>query len=67
LRHRRATLWHLGGVPVAEAAGWLGHSAQEHFKTYEHVVLDRSEVDYRALVDARAVLPRVLSPEPQIA
>jgi integrase len=27
LRHRRATLWHLAGVPVAEAAGWLGHSS----------------------------------------
>jgi integrase len=49
LRHRRATLWHLGGVPVAEAAGWLGHSPQEHLKTYAHVVLDRSEVDYREL------------------
>jgi integrase len=30
LLHRRATLWHLSGVPVAEAAFWLGHSAQEH-------------------------------------
>ena len=29
-RHRRATLWHLSGVPAAQAAGWLGHSAQEH-------------------------------------
>ncbi len=25
LRHRRATLWHLAGIPVAEAASWLGH------------------------------------------
>lgn len=61
LRHRRATLWHLGGVPVAEAAGWLGHSPQEHLKTYAHVVLDRSEVDYRSLIGGRAVLPPVLS------
>src|SRR5690242_4925730 len=30
LRHRRATLWHLQGVPPAEAAAWLGHSATEH-------------------------------------
>jgi integrase len=61
LRHRRATLWHLAGVPVAEAAGWLGHSSQEHLKTYAHVVLDRSEVDYQSLTAARAVLPQVLS------
>jgi integrase len=51
LRHRRATLWHLGGVPAAEAAAWLGHSAQEHLKTYAHATLsDRSEVDYGALL-----------------
>ena len=46
LRHRRASLWHLSGVPVAEAARWLGHSAQEHLKTYQHVVMDRTEIDY---------------------
>ena len=47
LRHRRATLAHLGGVPAASAAAWLGHSAQEHLKTYAHASLsDRSEVDY---------------------
>jgi len=49
LRHRRATLWHLAGVPVAEAAGWLGRSPQEHLRTYAHVVLDRPEVDDPAL------------------
>jgi hypothetical protein len=36
LLQRRATLWHLGGVPVAEAAGWLGHGPQEHLQTYAH-------------------------------
>jgi integrase len=47
-RHRRATLWHLGGVPAAEAAGWLGHSATEHLRTYAHAALaDRAEVDYQ--------------------
>ena len=66
LRHRRASLWHLAGVPVAEAAGRLGHSAQEHLKTYTHVVLDRSEVDYRTLIGARTVLPPVLSPTVEI-
>lgn len=30
LRHRRASLWHLSGKPVAEAAAWLGHSPTEH-------------------------------------
>jgi len=50
LRHRRASLWHLGGVSAAEAASWLGHSAQEHPRTYAHVVLDRTEVDYEALI-----------------
>jgi hypothetical protein len=24
IRHRRATLWHLAGVPIVEAATWLG-------------------------------------------
>jgi integrase len=51
LRHRRATLWHLQGIPAVEAASWLGHSAQEHLKTYAHVVIDRSEVDYADLLD----------------
>lgn len=55
LRHRRASLLHLGGTPVAEAARWLGHSPQEHLKTYQHVVLDRSEVDYEALMRAHPV------------
>lgn len=46
LRHRRATLWHLGGLPAAQASAWLGHSAQEHLRTYAHAVLDRTEIDY---------------------
>jgi integrase len=55
LRHRRASIWHLGGVPAAEAAAWLGHSAQEHLKTYTHVNLsDRSEVDYRPFLTGSA-------------
>jgi integrase len=53
LRHRRATLWHLSGVPIVEAASWLGHSPQEHLKTYAHAtLLDRREVFYSA-VDRR--------------
>jgi integrase len=45
LRHRRATLWHLAGSPAAEAAGWLGHSPQEHLRTYAHVLIDRTEIN----------------------
>jgi integrase len=45
LRHRRATLWHLAGVPAAEAASWLGHSPQEHLRTYAHVLIDRTEIN----------------------
>jgi integrase len=61
LRHRRATLMHLGGMPAAEAAQKLGHSPQEHLRTYAHVVIDRREIDYLALLDDRTVLPQVLS------
>lgn len=51
LRHRRATLWHLDGVPVAQASSWLGHSAQEHLRTYAHASLeDRTEIDYAAVL-----------------
>jgi integrase len=63
LRHRRATLWHLSGMPVAEAAGWLGHSAQEHLRTYAHATLDRAEIDVPTLLesvtDAHPVFPLV--------
>lgn len=53
LRHRRATLWHLAGVPPVEAAAWLGHSPTEHLRTYAHATLsDRSELDYAAMLTA---------------
>ncbi len=56
LRHRRATLWHLSGVPAAQAAGWLVHSAQEHLRTYAHVMIDRTELDYSEMLErARTV------------
>ncbi len=50
LRHRRASLWHLGGMPVAEACDKLGHSPQVHLGLYAHVVLDRSEVEHAAML-----------------
>jgi len=64
LRHRRATLWHLAGVPAAEAAAWLGHSPQEHLRTYAHASLsDRSELDYVPLVSGRArAVPSLVPP-----
>lgn len=60
LRHRRASLWHLGGMPVAEACSYLGHSSQVHLDLYAHVVLDRSELDYVDMVgSARTARPQV--------
>jgi integrase len=51
LRHRRATLWHLQRVPAAQAAAWLGHSPQEHLRTYAHATLaDRRELDHRKML-----------------
>ena len=45
------TLRHLGSVPIVEAASWLGHSPQEHLRTYAHATLaDRSELDYARLL-----------------
>jgi integrase len=66
LRHRRATLWQLAGVPAIQGAAWLGHSPVEHAKTYGHAQLvDRSEIDYADVLDpaagAAAALPPVLS------
>jgi hypothetical protein len=51
LRDRRATLWHLGGIPVAQAAEWLGHTPHEHLRTYVHATLeDRTELDYATVL-----------------
>ena len=51
LRHRRASLWHLAGMPVAEACDKLGHSPQVHLGLYAHVVLDRREIDVGKALD----------------
>jgi len=62
LRHRRATLWHLTGVPPADAAAWLGHSPVEHLRTYAHATLtDRREIDTAKLLErARTVHTAVI-------
>jgi hypothetical protein len=57
---RSASLWHLGGMPVAEVCDKLGHSPQVHLGLYAHVVLDRREVDHAAMLDRdRQVRPPV--------
>lgn len=49
LRHRRLSLWHMDGVPVAEAARRVGQrKLSVAHDTYSHVVLDRREVDRAA-------------------
>jgi hypothetical protein len=52
------------GRPIVEAAAWLGHSPQEHLKTYAHATLsDRSEIDDADMLGRdRTTLPPVLSP-----
>lgn len=68
LRHRRASLWHLGGVAPADAASWLGHSTDEHLRTYAHATIeDRSEIDYVPLLFGLAVVSPVLPREAELA
>jgi integrase len=55
LRHRRASLWHRGGMPIAEACDTLGHSPQVHLGLYAHVVLDRREVNYKAALSSSSL------------
>jgi hypothetical protein len=38
-------------VPAAEAASWLGHSPQEHLRTYAHVIIDRDEINLSAMLE----------------
>ena len=59
VRHRRASLWHMAGVPAVQAAAWLGHSPVEHLRTDAHVVLDRREIDVeKLLADAHSIVRR---------
>jgi len=44
-------------VPAATAAASLGHSAQEHLRTYAHAVLDRAEINYEKVLDAGRSAP----------
>jgi integrase len=45
LRHRRLSLWHMDGVPAAEAARRVGQrKLSVTLDTYSHVVMDRREV-----------------------
>jgi hypothetical protein len=49
LRHRRLSVWHMAGVPVAEMARRVGQrKLSVTLDTYSHVVLDRREIDRAA-------------------
>jgi len=49
LHHRRLSLWHMDGVPAAEAARRVGQrKLSVTLDTYSHVVMDRREVDRAA-------------------
>lgn len=50
LRHRRLSLWHRDGVPIAEVAQRAGHARSSMtLDVYSHVLIDAREVD-RALI-----------------
>lgn len=55
LRHRRLSLWHMAGVPVAEMTRRVG---QRRLSTtldrYSQVVLERREIDRAALLQGPA-------------
>jgi integrase len=45
LRHRRATLWHLAGVPPAQVAHRMGHARiSRALDTYTHIAITAEEV-----------------------
>jgi integrase len=51
LRHRRATLLHLGGMPWARIGELVGHDdLVTTARTYTHVVADEGELDYTSLL-----------------
>jgi len=51
LRHRRLSLWHHQGVPVATAAARAGHARPSvTLDTYSHVLVDDREVDRAAVL-----------------
>ena len=58
------TVWVLLCEPTClrHATSWLGHSPHEHLETYAHVVPDRSEVDYRALIGRTLIQPFPMTP-----
>jgi integrase len=51
LRHRRVSLLHLSGKSWAEIGEFVGHAKLSvTADTYTHVLVDRTEVDYRKLL-----------------
>lgn len=51
LRHRRVSLLHLAGMPLARIGDLVGHGdIVTTARTYTHVLIDEAELDYAALV-----------------
>jgi integrase len=51
LRHRRVSLLHLGGMPLARIGEMVGHGdIVTTARTYTHVVASENELDYAALL-----------------
>jgi integrase len=47
LRHRRISLWHLGGMPWATIGQYVGQrDLAVTANTYSHVLIDETELDY---------------------
>ena len=58
LRHRRISLWHMQGVPLAQVGAWVGQrNLSVTADTYTHVITD-NEIDRGALLDVVPVMPR---------
>ena len=52
LRHRRISLWHMQGVPLAQVGQWVGQrNLSVTADTYTHVIAD-NEIERVALLDA---------------
>jgi integrase len=55
LRHRRVSLLHLAGMPLARIGELVGHDdLVTTMRTYTHVVADERELHYAELLPTRA-------------
>lgn len=60
LRHRYAVRAHELGIPIDDAARWMGHSVEEHVRTYQKY-MDESTSDkvYRKYLDRKQQLNEI--------